>query len=263
MKTRLLGRRFFLSFYAILLSGFLLVPLLIIVPLSFTDAQSFAFPPTGWSTRWYERFFADPLWWRSLINSAQIAAQVMLLATALGTMAAIGLSRRRSRLAGLLNGFLLAPQIIPVVVLAFGIFAVFLQWRLQGTVAGFVLAHTVLAIPLVLIPILARLRSFDRNMERAAASLGASGFTTFRLVTIPLIAPGIFTGMIFAFAISFDETVIALFLSSARLRTLPVRMYESVTVEVDPTIAAASTLILLVTFILLAISQLVQKRRRV
>ena len=251
-----------LAVYGALLGFFLVAPLLVIVPLSFTGRQSFAFPPTEWSLRWYERFFSNPAWFDSLIDSTVLAVLVTLLAGSLGTLAALGLDRSTSRWTGVLNNILLSPRIVPVVVLAIGMFSLFLRWHLSGTLLGFVLAHTVLAIPVVMIPVTARLKSLDRRLESAAAGLGASPVATFRLITIPLVAPGVATGMVFAFITSFDETVISLFLSSPRFKTLPVRMYESVTVEVDPTIAAASTIILCVTLALVLFIQVGQSGRK-
>jgi putative spermidine/putrescine transport system permease protein len=250
-----------LTIYGLVLGVFLVAPLIIIIPLSFTGRQSFAFPPTEWSLRWYERFFSNPAWFDSLVDSTVLALVVMVVAGSLGTLAALGLDRSTSRWAGILNDALLAPRIVPVVVLAIGVFSLFLRWHLSGTLAGFVLAHTVLAIPVVIIPVSARLKSLDRRLESAAAGLGASPVATLGLITIPLIAPGVVTGMVFAFITSFDETVISLFLSSPRFKTLPVKMYESVTVEVDPTIAAASTIILCVTLALVLFIQLAQTRR--
>lgn len=250
-----------LAIYGAVLAFFLVSPLVIIVPLSFTGRQSFSFPPTEWSLRWYERFFSNPAWYESMVDSLVLAVIVTIVAGSLGTLAAMGLDRSSSRWAGVANNILLAPRIVPVVVLAIGMFSLFLRWRMSGALLGFVLAHTVLAIPVVMIPVSARLKSLDRRLELAASGLGASPVTTFRLVTIPLVAPGVVTGMIFAFITSFDETVISLFLSSPRFKTLPVRMYESVTVEVDPTIAAASTLILCVTLALVLFVQIGQSGR--
>ncbi|MEU9823240.1 ABC transporter permease [Pseudonocardia alni] len=245
-------------------AGLLLVaPTLVVIPLSFTDRQSFAFPPTGWSTRWYENFFDDRSWYTSALLSLQVGAVVALLATALGTAAAIALVMGGGRWRIPARGFLLTPAILPGVIVAIAIFAVFLQWGLTQTTTGYVLAHTVLALPLVVIAVTASLSTFDRQLIRAAHSLGAGAVATFVHVTLPLIAPGVLTGALFAFLTSFDEAIVSLFLSGPFARTLPIQIYQSVTAEIDPTIAAASTmLIVLTTVALVAVGLITTLRNR-
>jgi putative spermidine/putrescine transport system permease protein len=221
----------------------LVLPALIVFPMSFTGAKTFSFPPQEWSTRWWARLFSNPDWLHALLNSLALAAAVSILATVLGTLAALGLNRGGVPGAGLLNGFFLVPLAAPVVVAAIGIYAVFLRWHLTGTFTGFLLAHTALSVPFVLVPVMAALRGFDRRLESAAASLGAGSLSTFRNVTLPLIAPSVITGALFAFATSLDETVVSIFLVSPTYRTLPVQIFTSVSRDVDPTVAAASSLI--------------------
>jgi ABC-type spermidine/putrescine transport system permease subunit II len=221
----------------------LVLPALIVIPMSFAGAKTFSFPPHEWSTRWWAQLFSNPDWLHALINSLALAVAASILATVLGTLAALGLSRGGVPGAGLLNGFFLTPLAAPVVVAAIGIYAVFLRWHLTGTFTGFLLAHTALAIPFVLVPVMASLRGFDRRLETAAASLGAGSLSTFRSVTLPLIAPSVITGALFAFATSLDETVVSIFLVSPTYRTLPVQIFTSVSRDVDPTVAAASSLI--------------------
>jgi putative spermidine/putrescine transport system permease protein len=241
----------------------LVAPILIVIPLSFSDRPSFAFPPKGWSLRYYENFFTDPTWRDSLLNSVQIAVQVTIIATALGTAAAVALVRGRffgkAKVKGVINAALMAPMIVPGIVAAVAIFAAFLKWQLVGTYAGFVLAHTVLAVPFVIVSVTASLRGFNRDLELAAAAMGAGPLTTFRLVTLPLILPGVLSGAVFAFVTSFDEVVVALYLATPVIRTLPVTMYTSTTAETDPTIAAASTVILSVTTALIVLPQLFRR----
>ncbi|WP_214414545.1 ABC transporter permease [Sphaerisporangium fuscum] len=225
----------------------LVVPVLVVIPLSFTSKPSLKFPPDGWSTRWYANFFGDTAWTSALWTSLQVALLVTVVATALGTAAALGLTRARVPGLGAAQGMMLAPMIVPGVVLAIGTYAVFLKFQLVGTLAGFVMAHTVLALPFVIIPVTASLRGFDRRLENAAASLGAGMWTAFRTVTLPLVAPGVASGALFAFVTSFDEVVVSLFIQSPYLQTLPVKMYASVTRETDPTIAAAATMIIVLT----------------
>lgn len=221
----------------------LLAPILVVIPLSFTGKQSFEFPPTTWSTEWYSKLFTAPEWVDALTHSIVIALLVVVLAVILGTACAIGLDRGAIPGKSLIRAIVLSPLIIPIVIVAVGVYAVYLPWHLAGHELGFVLAHTALAIPFVVISVSTSLSGFDRRLEQAAASLGASPLSTFTRVTLPLIAPGIFAGAVLAFITSFDEVVTAIFLSTPTLKTLPVQMFNTIN-NVDPTIAAASTLVL-------------------
>lgn len=225
----------------------LIAPTLIIVPISFAGKKSLTFPPSELSLNWYVNFFTSPAWFDSLMNSLKIGSVVAVLATIIGTAAAIGIEKMRSRTGSLIRAALLTPMIIPGVVLAVGIYAVFLDTHLAGTFLGFVLAHTLLAIPFVVIAVGASLSTFDARLEIAATSLGASRLTTFRTVTFPLIAPGIFSGMLFAFVTSFDEIIVALFITSPYLKTLPVQIFSSMTRDSDPTVAAVGTMVFMIT----------------
>lgn len=247
---------FGLRAWAVLVAVWLAAPALIIVPLGFTKAQSFQFPPKEWSLRWYQRFFTEPAWIDSLLDSLRIAVVVMVVATVLGSAAAYALNRSRIPGKNVVSAAILAPMIVPGIVTAVAILGVFLRWRLNGTLVGFVAAHTVLALPFVFVAVTASLSSFDRRLERASMSLGATPWSTLRHVTLPLILPGVLSGAVFAFVTSLDEVVIALYLQTPHLRTLPVQMFNSVTIDVDPTIASASTLILLVTTALILLPQL-------
>ncbi len=243
-----------------LISMWLILPTLVVIPMSFNEAKSFAFPPEGFTTRWYSNFFSNPEWYEALLTSLQIAVLVTVLAVVLGTAAAFALVRGRFPGKGAINALLLAPMIVPIVVIAVGVFAVYLRWHLSGKMLGFVLVHTTLAIPFVLITVSASVRTLDRRLELAAASLGANPWTTFRTVTLPLIRPGVMAGALFAFITSFDEVVVALFLQSPDVRTLPVQMFTSVTREIDPTLAAASTMIIALTTSLILLSLFVRER---
>jgi putative spermidine/putrescine transport system permease protein len=241
-----------------LASLWLIAPIIVVVPLSFTDQASFKFPPTGFSARWYSNLFTNPQWRDSLFHSLEIAGAVVVLASVLGTACALGLDRSQLRGKTLLRALILSPMIVPVVIVAVGIYAVFLPWHLVGNEAGFVLAHTCLALPFVVIAVSTSLSNFDRRLENAAASLGASQLTTFLRITLPLIAPGIFVGGVLAFITSFDEVVTALFLSTPSMRTIPVQMFDSVQ-NIDPTIAAASTLVLAATTFAVLLAVLVNR----
>ena len=157
----------------------------------------------------------------------------------------------KARPAGVLRFLLLTPMVVPGVVLAIGIYAVYLNTQFVGTLFGFVLAHTILAVPFVLIAVSANLEVFDRRLETAAASLGAGPLTTFRTVTLPLIAPGVLSGLLFAFATSFDEIIVSLFITNPYLKTLPVQILHSITRDADPTVAAVGTILLCATTLLI------------
>lgn len=241
----------------------LVLPVLIVIPLSFTGADSFQFPPNSWSLDYYVNFFTDRRWREAFVSSLILAVVVAIVATFLGTLAAFGIVRGDFPGKSLVNGFLLTPIIAPGIVIAVAVFGVFLSWRLTGSFLGFVLAHGMLAIPFVVVTVSTSLRGFDRNLERAAASLGAGKLTTFRRITLPAILPGVLTGALFAFVTSFDEVVVALYLQSPTFRTLPVKMYTSVANETDPTIAAASTIILVITTALILLPQLLRRNSNV
>ncbi|MDB5523043.1 MAG: transporter permease [Rhizobium sp.] len=246
-----LPTRVLLGLFCVLIAIWLLAPTLVILPISFNEKKSLAFPPSGFSWQWYQNFFSNPEWSTSFFNSMKVACLVALLATILGTLAAFGLDRMKSAASGVLRALLITPMVIPGVVLAIGIYAVYLDMRLVGTLPGFVLAHTMLAIPFVLIAVSASLEVFDKRLETAAASLGASRLTTFRTITLPLIAPGLLSGLLFAFVTSFDEIIVALFITSPYLKTLPVQIFTSITRDADPTVAAVGTILFLATTLLI------------
>jgi putative spermidine/putrescine transport system permease protein len=244
--ARARGSGMFLKIVGGIVAFWLVAPILIIIPISFNGEASFQFPPKSWSTRWFQNLFTSQEWSDSLLHSVQIALLVVLLSTVLGTACAIGLDRGKIPGKGIIRALILAPMIIPVVIIAVGVYAVFLPWQLVGNKLGFVLAHTALAVPFVVVSVSTSLNAFDRRLEQAAASLGATPVTTFFRVTLPLILPGVFAGAVLAFITSFDEVVVALFLQNPELRTVPVQMFNTLQ-NVDPTIAAASTLVLAAT----------------
>lgn len=229
---------------AVAIALILVAPILVIIPLSFTGQSSFIFPPKSYSTRWYETLFTDPKWVFPLYDSVIIGISTAVLATIIGTAACLGIRKLDKRLQFLCIGILLLPLVVPIVITAVGIYAVFLEWNLVGSYAGFILAHTLYALPMVVVPVMASLSSYDSTLERAAGSLGASNWRTFWKVTLPSILPGVAAGAVFAFVQSWDEIVISIFISTPVLTTLPVRMYNAVAADVDPTLASASTLII-------------------
>lgn len=244
-----------------LMMALLILPTLVVIPMSFTDARTFQFPPENWSTRWYTEFFTSDTWVSAFVTSLQVAAVTAVIATVLGTATAIALDRWEFPGREVLRQIVLAPLIMPVIVIAVALYYVFLEWHLVGNFGGFVIAHVVIAIPFVVVSVSSSLSGYDRRLTLASASLGASQVTTFLRVTAPLIMPGIASGFVFAFVTSLDEIVIALFLQSPTIETLPVRMYEGITSDIDPTVAVASTLMVLVTLVVLLSPEFLRFRR--
>lgn len=258
---RLRLSRLLLGLACLLIAIWLVLPTLVVVPMSFTGKKSLAFPPTSFSTQWYGNFFSNPQWFDSFLVSLRVAVLVSVLATVIGTMAALGIERMKSRTGSIIRGLLITPMVVPGVVLAVGIYAVYLDTRLVGTWTGYVLAHTLLALPFVVIAVGANLSVFDARLETAAASLGASRLTTFFTVTLPLILPGILSGALFAFVTSFDEVILSLFITSPQLKTLPVQIFSSMTRDADPTVAAVGSLIFLATSLVIGAGLFIGTRK--
>ena len=246
----------------VVVSLYFILPTLIVIPLSFSESRSFQWPPKGFSLQWYQNFFTNPIWLQSLLNSVMVAVLAALLATIVGTAAAVGLNRLTGRLAGFARALLMVSMVTPAIVIAVAVYISFLQWHLTGSLGGYVLAHAAIGVPFVLVAVTSALGGFDPKLLRASASLGASPLRSFIRVTMPLISRGILSGAIFAFVTSFDEVVIALFLRSPTFQTLPVQMYNSVTYELDPTISASSSLVVVVVTIIFLVPQLVGNRRK-
>lgn len=239
---------------------FLVAPILAIVPLSFNAEPYFSYPMPGLSLRWYEDFFGNARWTGALTLSFKLAIVVTLAATALGTMAALGLARTNLPGRSIILAIILLPLIVPVIIVAVAVFMSFGYFNLIGTFAGLALAHTALAVPFVVIAVTSTLASFDWSLQRAAQGLGAPPFTVFRKVILPLILPGVVTGALFAFVTSFDEVVVALFLSSAEQRTLPKQMFSGIREMISPTITAAATIQVALSVCLLIGVELLRRR---
>ena len=240
---------------------FLIGPLLVIVPISFSSAQYLTFPPPGLSLQWYVRFLGTPQWIDSIWVSLQVASISAVLAGTLGTMASIGLVRGRFRGKMMAYGLILAPMIVPVIITGVADYFFFSRLGMSGTVAAIALGHTVVVLPMVVVIVSATLQGFDERLEQAAISLGASRWCAFRRVTLPIIAPGLVTAALFAFLASFDELVIPLFLGGTRAQTLAVRIWNSMLLEIEPTIAAVSTFLMLVSIAVLTVVFLMRRMR--
>jgi putative spermidine/putrescine transport system permease protein len=243
-----------------LVAAFLLLPVVFIVLLSFGSSRWLAFPPPGWTLKWYEELVADPAWLDAAMTSMRIAAMAAVLAVVVGLFASFALVRGEFRGRDVLRGLLLTPMILPVVVFAVAIYAFFLRLGLGGTTIGFVIAHTVLALPFAVIPIATALEGFDKTIEDAAIVCGASPLEAKLRVTLPSIKIGIFSAAIFAFLASWDEVVVAIFMASPTLQTLPVKIWGSLRQDLSPVIAAASSLLVLLTLFLMIATAFIRRR---
>lgn len=248
------------GFICCLVVVYMVTPLAIILIISFSSAPFLSFPPPGFSMQWYDKFFTDPGWVRSLSISLQVMVPTAILATITGTAAALALTRANIPGAGFLQGLLMAPLVVPVIITAAAIFGVFRIWGLYGTVPGLILAHTVLTIPYVLSTVVTALGLVDRRLEDAAENLGARPLTVFRRITLPLIMPAVLSGLLFAMVISFDELVVSLFISTPQVRPVTVQMWSNIRGATDPTIAAIATLLFLFSLTALLLEGLARRR---
>lgn len=250
--------------WAVLL--FLIAPILAIVPLSFNAEPYFSYPMPGLSLQWYTDFFTNARWLDAIRTSLALAAVVTVMATILGTLAALGLARANLPGRSVILSVLLLPMIVPVIITAVATY-IFYAWlgggigvSLIGSFAGLALAHTMLAAPFVVIAVSSTLTGFDWNLSRAASSLGAPPATVFGKVILPMILPGVISGALFAWVTSFDEVVVALFISGPNQRTLPKQMFSGIREQISPTITAAATILVLFSTLLLVGAELMRRR---
>jgi putative spermidine/putrescine transport system permease protein len=257
-------QRLWLYLYGVVVGVFLLAPIAIVVPISFSPGEFLEFPPSEFSLRWYETFFTSTEWMSATLVSLKVAVLTVLVATPLGTAAAYGLHGSGSPLARAVGPLLIVPLVIPVIIIAIGVFYLYARLSMINTLTGLVLAHSVLALPFVFVLVSAGLQRFDMTQELVARSLGASRLKAFLTVTLPQIRPSVISAALFAFITSFDEVVVALFVSRGPSSTLTRKMFTSLRDQVSPTIAAISTLLIAVTVILAALmlaAQIGQKGR--
>ena len=246
---------------------FLIAPILVIIQLSFNSVPFFTFTeemlrldPAGYSLRWYNDFFTNANWQGAVKNSVIIAFFSTILATFLGTVAALGLSRSDLPFKSTIMGLLISPMIVPLIISAAGMYFFYSQIGLQGTFLGVILAHTALGTPFVVITVTATLSGFDQVLVRSAANLGANPTTTFFRIIVPLILPGVISGALFAFITSFDEVVVVLFVGSYEQRTIPWQMFSGIREQISPTILAVATLLVCVSIALLTALELLRRR---
>jgi putative spermidine/putrescine transport system permease protein len=251
--------RWILGAIALLACLFLLMPIVFIVALSFGNSRWLQFPPPGWTLKWYQELLSDTRWIEAAWTSAKIGVLVTVLSVVLGGLAAMALTRWQFRGREVMRAFFLTPMVLPVVVFAVAIYALFLRLGLGGTLAGFVLAHLVLALPFSVIAISGALETFDPMIEEAAILCGASPWEARWRVTLPAIRHGIFSAALFSFLVSWDEVVVAIFMASPTLQTLPVKIWATLRQDLTPVIAAASPLMLVLTLGLMLLAALLRK----
>lgn len=242
-----------------LTTAYLLLPIVFIAALSFGSSQWLIFPPPSWTLRWYLELFDDPRWLESAWTSLKIALIVAVLSVSIGTLASFGLVRGEFRGREALKAFFLTPMILPVVVLAVALYAFFLRVGLDGTTLGFVLAHLMIALPFSILTIGAALDAFDKSIEDAAILCGATPLQAVLRITLPSIANGLFSAAVFSFLASWDEVVLAIFMASPTLQTLPVKIWATLRQDLTPVVAAASTLLIVFTLVLMLLVSLVRK----
>jgi putative spermidine/putrescine transport system permease protein len=249
----------FLIGLTVLVCLFLILPIVFIAALSFGSSQWLIFPPPSWTFKWYQDLLADPRWLWSALTSLKIAAIVTVLSVVIGFLAALGLNRGTFMGRDVLRALFLTPMILPVVVLAVALYALFLRLGLAGTTIAFVVAHLLIALPFSIISIGNALDGFDRSIEDAAILCGASPWEARLRVTVPAISHGIFGAAVFSFLASWDEVVLAIFMASPTLQTLPVKIWSTLRQDLTPVIAAASTLLIAFTILLMVLAALFRK----
>jgi len=239
---------------------FLVAPMAIIVPMSFSSAISFEFPPPGYWIGYYIQYFSNPSWLDATFNSFVIAIGSTVFTLAVALPAAFGYVRHRFYGKSVFNLLVMVPVIVPAVVSALGYYGFLSILHLVGTRSGVIVAHSVLSIPIAFLVLTATLKGFDRNLERAAMNAGAGPLRTFLFVTLPVLRPGILVSALFAFLHSFNEAVVALFIAGRDASTLPKKMFESIRLESDPVIAVVSTLLTGAVFLGVLVSVFIRRR---
>lgn len=257
-----LPQRVVLTIFVLLTAIFLIAPLVIVAIMSFSAGSTLSFPPTSYGTRWYSALAADRQWKNAALTSMRIGVTAAALAALFGTLAAIGLARARFRGKAIVHIVLLTPMIVPLIVTAVGVYLVVVRFPQLSSFWALSISHATLGVPFVIITVSASLQTVDPNLELAANSLGAGPIRTFGRITLPLIAPGVLIGALFAFIWSWDELVVAIFLSSPLVRTLPVLMWGQVRSRIEPTIAVVATLLMAFTVLMVLITALLRQLSR-
>ena len=256
------GQRLWLYVISVIIMVLLVTPSLIVIPMSFSDSQYLEFPPEVWSTRWYKNYFGSSEWMLATRTSFIAAFCTMILATPVGVLAAYGLHCSKIRFVRAAFVLMITPMMVPSVLVAIGAFYAYVKLKILYTMTGVVLAHTVLALPLVVIVTGSALKSYDMTQEDAARSLGAPRWKAFLTVTLPQIRFAVVTSGLLAFLTSFDEVVVAMFISGGENPTLTRNMFNALRYQIDPTIASISTIMILVTTLLMVLAQVFGQQKK-
>ena len=251
--------RYILYLYCAVVFIYLALPVLIVIPTSFSGASYLQFPPKDLSWKWYLAIWQDHSWTSAILVSIEVATLVVILSTIIGVLASYALVRGEFKGKNLLTSFILSPMIIPHMIISIAVYKLYADMRLIGSIWGLALAHTVIVTPFIILNTSSVLRGFDRNLERVAAILGANRVTTFMKVVLPLIKPGVLAGALLSFIISFDDLVISMFICGNK-RTLPVRIWEDIRLELTPSLAAISSIIIVVCMAVLFSATFLQKK---
>ena len=256
--------RLWLYIFSIVVLFLLIVPSLVVIPMSFSGSQYLEFPPKSFSLRWYEAYFFSSAdtglgfndWMGATWTSIKVAVLTIFVATPIGTMAAYGLSNSSAKVRGILFPIMISPMMVPIILVAIGLFYFFVQFKMVNSITGLVLGHSLVAMPLVLIIVLSALRNYDMNQEKVARSLGASRLRAFFEITLPQIKFSIISACLISFLTSFDEVIISLFVSGGDNSTITRAMFLALRDQIDPTIAAISTVLIVISSGLLLLTQL-------
>ena len=263
-----LKNRLWLYIFSFITLFLLIVPSLVVIPMSFSASQYLEFPPREWSLRWYENYFFSWKvengfndWMAATWTSIKVAILTIFVAVPVGTMAAYGLVNSRSRISKILFPIFISPMMVPIILVAIGLFYFFVQFKLVGSILGLVIGHSLVALPLVLIIVFSALKNYDMNQEKVARSLGAGRFRAFREITLPQIKFSIISASLIAFLTSFDEIIISLFVAGGDNSTITRSMFLALRDQIDPTIAAISTILIIISSGLLIIVQLLGNKK--
>ena len=263
-----LKNRLWLYIFSFITLFLLIVPSLVVIPMSFSASQYLEFPPREWSLRWYENYFFSWKvengfndWMAATWTSIKVAVLTIFVAVPIGTMAAYGLINSSSRISKILFPIFISPMMVPIILVAIGLFYFFVQFKLVGSVLGLVIGHSLVALPLVLIIVFSALKNYDMNQEKVARSLGAGRFRAFREITLPQIKFSIISASLIAFLTSFDEIIISLFVAGGDNSTITRSMFLALRDQIDPTIAAISTILIIISSGLLVIVQLLGNKK--
>ncbi len=248
-----------LTFFYVLVVIFLFFPILIVVPISFSNGRFLSFPPEEFGLRWYRNYFGDPVWMAATFRSLRVALGASILATFVGTLSVVGLGRKRTKTGGVLTALFVAPAIVPNIIVALGVFILAVRMGVSDNELTLICAHAAIGLPFVVLMVGSAYRQIDPTLERAARIMGAGPLRAFLTATLPPLTPAILSAGIFAFFVSFDELIISLFLMSSA-ETLPMRIWNDLRFEINPTIAAVSVFFVVVTTLAMTTAELLRRR---